>query len=269
MLRPLAFYLTACAISWVIWSPYVVPGFPAAWRESSVPHYGGLLGPLLAAFVFTARERGGSGLRGLLRAMFVPRGGWFFGGIVPLLPVLFLLVAAAFVTRGQFGTLDWSGLFRSPELADAGLSPLAYLALNLLVVGLGEETGWRGYVLPRLLGRFSPLTATLLLTLGWALWHWPLFFFVKTGFYTMNAAAIGGWLVSLATGGVLFTWLYRGSGGSVLACAVFHGLMDVAFLADLGDPTLQTFVGAVVTVWGVGVLVAGWRGWVRKEILVG
>jgi membrane protease YdiL (CAAX protease family) len=269
MPRPLAFYLTACAISWAIWSPYVVPGFPAAWRLSSVPHYLGLLGPLLAAFVFTVRERGWSGLRALLRVMFVPRGGWVFGGIVPLLPLLFLLIAAVFVTQGHLGTLDWSGLFRSPELADAGLSPLAFVLLNVFVVGFGEETGWRGYALPRLLTRFSPLTATLWLTLGWALWHWPLFFFAKTGYSTMGPADVAVWLVSLATGTVLFTCLYRGSRGSVLACAVFHGLMDVAFMADLGEPAIQTTVGALVTVLGVGVLVGSWKAWMGKEKLVG
>jgi hypothetical protein len=34
------------------------------------------------------------------------------------------------------------------------------------------------------------------------------------------------WLVSLAT-------------GCVLACALFHGLMDIAFLADLGEPRFR------------------------------
>lgn len=264
MLRLLPFYLTACAISWLNWSPYVVPGFPAAWRDSSVPHYLGLLGPMVAAFVFTALERGLPGFRDLLRAMFLPGGGWLFGGIAPLLPVLFLLLAAAFATRGHLGALDWSGLFRSPELANVGLSPLAYVALNVGVVGFGEETGWRGYALPRLQRRFPPLTATLWLTLGWAVWHWPLFFFVKTGFYTMGAAGVAGWLVSLATGSVLFTWLYHGSRGSVLACALFHGLMEVAFLADLGEPTIQTTVGALVTVLGVGVVVGRLREWKKK-----
>ena len=70
----------------------------------------------------------------------------------------------------------------------------------------------------------------------------------------MGGADVAGWLLRLATGSLLFTWLYRGSRGSVMACALFHGLMDVAFLADLGNPTIQPTVGALVMVLGVGVL---------------
>src|SRR5947209_2951936 len=49
-------------------------------------------------------------------------------------------------------------------------------AVGLIVLGaLGEETGWRGYALPRLQQRFTPLTATVILSLLWYAWHLPLF----------------------------------------------------------------------------------------------
>jgi membrane protease YdiL (CAAX protease family) len=40
--------------------------------------------------------------------------------------------------------------------------------------GVSEEPGWRGFLLPRLQDRFSPLVASLLVWFPWALWHAPL-----------------------------------------------------------------------------------------------
>jgi membrane protease YdiL (CAAX protease family) len=62
------------------------------------------------------------------------------------------------------------------------LKPTALLALGtpaLLVTflfgPLGEEFGWRGFLLPRLIQRFSVLAACFLVGIVWAVWHWPLF----------------------------------------------------------------------------------------------
>jgi CAAX protease family protein len=41
---------------------------------------------------------------------------------------------------------------------------------------LGEEFGWRGFLLPRLLQRYSPLTSSIILGLIWELWHFPLYY---------------------------------------------------------------------------------------------
>lgn len=49
------------------------------------------------------------------------------------------------------------------------LSPLANI-LNCF----GEEWGWRGYLLPKLLLRFQPVTAVVLDGLIWGIWHAPL-----------------------------------------------------------------------------------------------
>ncbi|MCI8353963.1 MAG: CPBP family intramembrane metalloprotease [Lachnospiraceae bacterium] len=43
-----------------------------------------------------------------------------------------------------------------------------------LVNCFGEEWGWRGYLLPKLLGRFKVVPAVLLNGLIWGLWHAPL-----------------------------------------------------------------------------------------------
>ena len=48
---------------------------------------------------------------------------------------------------------------------------LAILPLFLLT-NFGEEIGWRGYALPKLQERMTPLAASLVLGLIWAAFHW-------------------------------------------------------------------------------------------------
>ena len=54
------------------------------------------------------------------------------------------------------------------------------VTLTVIVIGFGEETGWRGFALPELQGRFGPVAATLILAGGWAVWHIPQFFLLDT-----------------------------------------------------------------------------------------
>jgi membrane protease YdiL (CAAX protease family) len=44
---------------------------------------------------------------------------------------------------------------------------------TVIIVGLFEEVGWRGYALPRLQQRMTNLRAALVLGGIWAIWHLP------------------------------------------------------------------------------------------------
>jgi len=53
--------------------------------------------------------------------------------------------------------------------------PLLYPIILIIGGPLGEEIGWRGYVLPRLLKQKSGLAANGIIFLMWTVWHLPLF----------------------------------------------------------------------------------------------
>jgi len=121
--------------------------------------------------------------------------------------------------------------------------------------GVRELLG-RGFALPRLqTGRRSALVAALILSLFWAGWHIPLFTFVM-GFKGMGLAAVAGWFFSILTGSVLLAWLYNGTGGSILIVAIFHGTLDITISSPSG-PELANVMGALVTIWGLAILVWG------------
>ena len=106
--------------------------------------------------------------------------------------------------------------------------------------------------------------ASLLLTLGWALWHAPLFLY-RPGYTSMNAAGVAGWLFSLVTGAVLLTWLYNGSKGSLLVVALFHAAVDVAFTSAISSPLVVNMAGALITVCGFIVLVVTGPGYLSRR----
>lgn len=249
----LLFFGLAYAISWCIWAPLYLP----AWGTTGLPvlpyhHALGGLGPLIAGLLVTRLEQGSAGIDRLARSMVNARS---FGLLLLVLTAPFAMVLAgqgiSYLQQGIWPAC--TGIGYSAEFPEA--SPAVFFLYNLIFFGYGEETGWRGFALPRLQQRHTPFMATLLLTLCWALWHLPLFLY-RPGYTGMSAADIGGWVFSLLTGSFLLSWLYRASGNSILVCAVFHATIDIAFTSHCSDAAVVSYTGAAITIWG---LVVVWR----------
>lgn len=253
--HPLAiFFALAYGISWLIWAPLWLPAFGVHGLPVLPFHHAlGALGPIAAAFLVSAMETGLAGPGDLLRRMGLWRGRFVWVAVALLAPyaLLALAVVGASVWGGQ--SVSLAGFGSSREFPQ--FSALAFLAYNIVSFGYGEEVGWRGFAFPRLQARHSALVASLLLTLGSALWHLPLFLY-RPGYTSMDAAGVAGWFFSLLTGAVLLTWLYNESRGSILVVALFHAAVDVAFTSGISSPTMVNAAGALITFWGIVVLVA-------------
>ena len=259
MRHPLiGYFALAYGISWLIWAPLWLPALGVHGLPVLPFHHAlGAVGLIAAAFIMSAAGLGRAGPRDLLRRMGLWRGRvtWVLIALLGpyVLLALGLLAAAAF--EGPAPVM--ANLGRSSEFPQ--FSALEFLAYNVVTFGFGEEVGWRGFALPRLQQRHSALVATLWLTLGWAIWHAPLFLY-RSGFMGMGVAGVIGWLFSLLTGAVLLTWLYNESQGSLLVVALFHAGVDVAFTSAASSPVAVNTAGALITLWGVTViLTAGSR----------
>lgn len=251
MKQLVTFFTLAYLISWVIWLPLYGPslgikGLPVVPFHHAI----GGFGPLLAAIATTGIYNGRGQIYSLLRSCIIIKPVAYF--LIALFSPFVLAIVAALISYFADGSpINLHGLTRSAEFPGYGL--FSFFTYNLVFFGFGEEVGWRGFALPRLQKSLNPIWASLLLTLFWAAWHWPLFFY-RPGYVNMGIAGISGWFFSLLTGSILLTWLYNSSKGSLLICAIFHATVDIAFTADMQGKNIVNYMGFLITVWGIATI---------------
>ena len=216
----LFFFGTAFSLSWLLVGLIVLIGGRTALPPAAMVSIF-ILGPLLAAFGASAYEEGWAGVRGLLtqwvRWRVAPR--WY--AIALGIPAL-VVVASALLFLALGGPLP-------PALPGSIWLAVPLMLIAFVVGGLLEETGWRGYALPRLQPRVGALWASIILGVVHACWHLPLFFIPGAGFDTI---AFPVYVVITIALSVLFTWMYNSTGHSLLLVSIAHASVNV-WMANL------------------------------------
>ena len=123
-------------------------------------------------------------------------------------------------------------------------SALLIAPLVNTVFAAGEELGWRGYLLPKLLQVTGPRRALVGTGIVWGVWHWPLIVMGYQYGLGYRGAPWPGLLLfcvfTVATGTVL-SWLAI-RGGSVWPAALGHGSINawtgLPLIVTAGQPSL-------------------------------
>lgn len=226
---PLVFFLMTLALTWVVWIPRAM-GFPV-----------GVVGrlwtwiPAITALGCAALLYGRAGVRDLGRRLVRWRVRWWWYPVVLVGPLVFSLIAAGIaMLLGQ----PWPAV--RPVALTLSVPALALTFLILMISdGLGEELGWRGYLLPRLLSRYRAVPASLILGLGWWLWHLPL---VWTTGAAIEDQPLWLLLADLLAKSLIFTYVFLGTQGSVLFAIMLHASTNLFVVSPAvgpdGDMTL-------------------------------
>ncbi|MBN9615211.1 MAG: CPBP family intramembrane metalloprotease [Acidobacteriales bacterium] len=210
-------FLALLASCWIVLSLYY------AWRVSS--HLSFRLDPwliipsILPAWIISGVFSGDSGVRSLLRRLVHRPDRWSLIGFL-LFPAILLL-----------GTLV-AKLLHQPLVKPIGHGSITsaiafgviFFLYNLLFVAALEEPGWRGLLLDRLQKKRSPLVASVLVWLPWALWHAPLDYYRPARFSLATYLEIR--VIFLIPLVIILTWLYNRSARSIQASAMFHASMN-------------------------------------------
>ena len=196
----IAFFVLSFAIAWSPWPFYAAGLLP---DTNFLP-----IGPLVAAIIVAAAT---GKLRDLGARLIRWRVPWYCYVAAVGLP-LAVIFGTAWTNIGLGGS-DWSlSAFAWTDLAII----FAIRWINPLDGPLAEEPGWRGFAVPRLQERWSPLVSAAVLGVVVATWHLPLVFSTEG-----NPVGVPG-LASTFVITIVYCWLFNRSRGSVLLTMLFH-----------------------------------------------
>jgi len=194
---------------------------------------------------------------------------WFIiAGIVPFvysfmalgINLLFPNVSLSIAYEGYLARIAGSLTAQQMELVTQQLSrfpPAVFLLIQIAnaiiaaytinaVFGLGEELGWRGYLLSALKGR-KFLPASLIIGVVWGLWHFPLIL-VGHNYPQHPAAGVGMMVVYCVLLTPMMVYIVIKS-KSVITAAIFHGannaIAGIAVLYVVGGSDITNGVTGI------------------------
>ena len=230
------FYIIAFAATWIIGGVGLllaqwIPGFPP-FSSGSPLYYLAAYSVSIAGIYLTVHYDGRDGLRRMLNRALPWRAhiSWYtvvIGGYA-------VMTAAA---------IHFAPLFHYPQIAIPEWRYLLtgpFVTLALDPGPIGEEFGWRGFALPRLLDRWTPLGATLNLGLAHSLWHLPLFF---VSGMSQNGLIFPVFAIGVMSIAIIDTWLYLHTYGNLALAIVVH--------------LMSNFCGGIIGTQSLPLLIAG------------
>jgi membrane protease YdiL (CAAX protease family) len=264
--RPVAsFVVIAFAISYVIGIPFNL-AVSATLHLSQfwavyLPRLVTVLGPAVAAIIVARIGAGPISRSQLVRSLSIGRR---YIGWVPVVLIVGLAVAVTAFRLAGTPTVELLRLLRGAILALG-----AHLVINAMIIGVGEELGWRGWLLRSLATERTFASATALTALAWTVWHLPVFL---SGMRV--ALSLLSLLIALS---VVFAWLWLRTEGSVGVVAIAHASVNAPFfvleseMRERGDSFILTttafaYVAAIYLCVAILLAVGDRHVWLSSQI---
>ena len=209
------FFALAYVIIWVVLLPILL--IPQRAEQLDFLLLIAAYAPFLAAIITTLVYEGRAGLWTWLKSVFkwrIPFIWYLIGGVlinflfVALHIGLYILLGGHIVLAG--GDPPWYSYLVT--------FPIIVLINFPFGSGLGEEAGWRGFALPKLLERYSPTVASIILGILWGLWHTPALL-MSSWEGSSQGLLLFVYVIPLT---IIMTWVYLKSRRSTIPVMLMH-----------------------------------------------
>jgi len=171
--------------------------------------------------------------------------GWGIGNFWLLLASYFFPLAELFLIFGVIWYLNLGGFagFESNFMTKLAFIPMVLMALEgtyfAVRSALGEEIGWRGYLVPKLLERYQPNQVSIIVGLIWAVWHFPIMITGDYGSQTPIWYQLICFTLMLVGVNFVYTW-FRIKSGSMWTGVLLHTAGNLYLFHVFEDLTLDT-----------------------------
>jgi len=209
----------------------------------------GVYGPTISGIITTLLFDGLKGVFELIKKLFIWKAPLKYYVYIILLPLLFVIIGIALYSQfiGKIGGFDIMAFLSIPTILLAGL----------YAGPLGEELGWRGFLLPKLQKSYSNLNSAIIIGFIWFIWHIPLWwapFGTLVSGEPISLISVFTYFIMLICLSIIITWLVINSKGSVLIALLFH-LSINAGIALLFFPDLNMDFKKVHLLSSIGMLI--------------
>ncbi|MCH5352782.1 MAG: CPBP family intramembrane metalloprotease [Acutalibacter sp.] len=137
------------------------------------------------------------------------------------------------------------------------VSCLTYAPLINMVLAVGEEAGWRGFLYPQLKAKFGKRKGLMIGGVIWGIWHWPVIWLIGYEYGTdyVGFPIVGMLIFCIFTtaAGILCDWLYEKT-ECIWVPSVFHGAINAAGTIPLAVCTANTGSAVLLGPAPIGVL---------------
>ncbi|MDF2608087.1 MAG: abortive infection protein [Bacillales bacterium] len=242
------YMLVTFGVTWLIWFPLLanhslgmnLPIIPGQFYLAS-------FGPLIGAVVSSATTSGWKGTKDWGKRVFSFDFSLRLLTVVGILLLVYFLVSITVHAIVLGNWPEWIRFGITEKLP--GLNIWQTSLVWILTFGLGEESGWRGYMIPELYKRYSLLKSSLITAGVWIVWHLPAFWFNPN--YMEMGWGVLGWAISLAYGSVLLAWICRSSKWSIIPVILWHGGFDLLTASDQAGEVMAMVCSMLVIIHGV------------------
>ena len=238
-----AFLVFLVLTIFISWGPWII------WGQRLL-----VFGPSIAGIIVIAITKGKEGLREVVRQILrvkVRLRWWILALFIPCAVAFVAIAVNALMGNGlpgfEFFTSKWYLI-------------LFFFLITIIGGPLGEEFGWRGFSVPYLQKKTTPLVTALIIGVTWGLWHLPEFFSQGALHHQIGASYIPLFVLCEIALSIIMIWLYNKTNYSLLiAGLLFHNAENFWSVTLMTNTTMDVLQGGQVLVnikiWVLSIIV--------------